>query len=78
MNLEFVFGPGNLKNGAVWMYLPSRGTNALSLRYNVRAIRLGSKNQMSMDEGKQYVPTIGDDGTWHLITRGDSGILGKQ
>ena len=36
-------GPGNMHNGAVWIYLPSRGTHALSLRYNVRQIRLGTK-----------------------------------
>ena len=31
-------GPGNMHNGAVWIYLPSRGTHALRLRYNVRQI----------------------------------------
>ena len=57
-------GPGNLKNGAVWVYLPSRGTHALSLRYNVRPIRLGSKKQMSLEEGKQYIPILGEDGVF--------------
>jgi hypothetical protein len=71
-------GPGQSRNGAVWVYLPSRGTMALSLRYNVRKIRLGSKKQMTIEEGKQYMPTLGEDGLWHLVTRGDSGILGKQ
>ena len=71
-------GPGSSQNGAVWVYFPSRGTYALSLRYNVRKINLGSKKQMSLEEGKQYIPTMANDGTWHLVTRGDSGILGKQ
>ena len=71
-------GPGQSRNGAVWVYLPSRGTMAISLRYNVRVIKLGAKKQMSLEEGKQYLPTLGDDGVWRLVTRGDSNFLGKQ
>ena len=33
---------------------------------------------MSLEEGKLYLPTLGEDGVINLVTRGDSGILGKQ
>ena len=50
----------------------------MSLRYNVRQIRLGTKKQMSLKEEKLYIPTLGNDGVWQLTSRGDSGTLGKK
>ena len=33
---------------------------------------------MSLEEGKLYIPTLGNDGVWQLTSRGDSGTLGKK
>jgi len=71
-------GPGNLNNGAVWVYLPSRGAHSLSLRYHVRPIRLGVTKQMSLEDGKQYIPTLGSDGVWNLMSRGESSNLSRK
>ena len=73
-----VVGRGHPSNGSVLVYFPARGTQYLGLRYHLRPINLGSKKQMSMEEGKKYIATFGDDATWHLTTRGESGVLGKQ
>ena len=64
-------GPGG-PNGAILVYLPERGTHAVSLRYHVRKIRIASTRQESIEDGKKYLPTLGDDGAWHLVTKGDS------
>jgi hypothetical protein len=42
------------------------------LRYHVRKIRIASTRQESIEDGKKYLPTLGDDGAWHLVTKGDS------
>ena len=70
-------GPGHPSNNSVLVYLPSRGTNSLSVRFDVRKIRLGSQKQMSLEDGQAYLPVLGPDGQWHLVTRGETGILGK-
>ncbi len=33
---------------------------------------------MSLEEGKKYLPVQDETGTWILVTRGDTGSLGKQ
>ena len=43
-------GPGHPSNNSVLVYFPSRGTNYVSIRFNVRVIKLGSKRQMSLEE----------------------------
>ena len=30
-----------------------------------------------MEEGKKYIAVFGEDGTWHLTTRGETNVLGK-
>ena len=70
-------GLGHPSNNSVLVYFPSRGTNYVSIRFNVRVIKLGSKRQMSLEEGKGYLPTLGPDGQVHLISRGESTELGK-
>jgi len=70
-------GPGGA-NGAVLVYLPSRGTHAMSLRYHVRKIRFGSTRQRTVEEGRKYLPRLGEDGAWHLVAQGEASELGKQ
>lgn len=70
--------PGHHLNGSVMVYFPARGEQYLSLRYHLRPIQLSVKKQMSLEDGKQYLPVRGEDGSIYLTTRGDSGILGKQ
>ena len=43
----------------------------------MRPINLGAKNQLSLEDGKKYLPYFGSDGFWHITTRGDTGPLGK-
>ena len=73
-----VVSPGHPGNGTSMIYFPDRGTRYVSPRYDVRPINLGSKPQMSMAEGRGYLPRLGDDGSWHLVTRGDSNFLARQ
>jgi len=73
-----VVGRGHPSNGSVLVYFPARGTQYLGLRYHLRPLNLGSKKQMSMEEGKKYIATFGDDAMWHLTTRGETGVLGRQ
>jgi len=73
-----VVGRGHPSNGSVLVYFPARGTQYLGLRYHLRPINLGSKKQMSMEEGKKYIAVFGEDGSWHLTTRGETSVLGKQ
>ena len=73
-----VVGRGHPSNGSVLVYFPARGTQYLGLRYHLRPINLGSKKQMSMEEGKKYIAILGEDGAWHLTTRGESSVLGRQ
>ena len=75
--LGIVVGRGHPSNGSVLVYFPARGTQFLGLRYHLRPINLGSKKQMSMEEGKKYIAVFGEDGTWHLTTRGETNVLGK-
>ena len=76
--LGVVVGRGHPSNGSVLVYFPARGTQYLGLRYHLRPLNLGSKKQLSMEEGKKYIAVFGEDGTWHLTTRGETSVLGKQ
>ena len=70
--------PGHASNGTSMIHFPSAGTRLVSPRFDVREIRLGNKPQMSFEKGKDYLPQLAADGSWHLVTRGDSNILAKQ
>ena len=50
----------------------------MSLRYHERKIRFGSTRQRSVEEGKKYLPRLGEDGAWHLVAQGEASELGKQ
>lgn len=69
---------GHPGNGTSMIHFPSRGTRVVSPRFDIREISLGNKPQMSIKEGKDLLPRLGDDGSWHLVSRGDSNILVKQ
>jgi len=58
-------------------YLPTRSNASLAIRYYARAINLGEKPQLSLHEGQGYV-TVLKDGAWHMVSRGDSNILGDN
>ena len=76
--LGVVVGMGNPHNGATLVWFPERGTHLVSPRFHMHALTLGAKRQMSLEEGKRYMPVRGLDGCVHLVTRGDTGILARQ
>ena len=69
--------PGHSHNDSVFVYFPERGKKFISPRFHVRPISLGAKAQMSLEDGKKYLPYLGDDGLWHITTRGETGPLAK-
>jgi len=70
--------PGHPGNGTSLIHFPSAGTRLVSPRYDVREINLGNRPRMTFEEGKSFLPKLAPDGSWHLVTRGDSNILAKQ
>ena len=50
----------------------------LTLRKDVREIRLKAQKQMSLEEGQQYMRAESPDGETILVTRGDTGMLAKS
>ena len=75
--LGVTVGSTDSNNGAVWVWLPSRGRKSLSLRFHVREIRMGSQRQMTTEEGKDFIPMLGPDGKWQVPSRGEAGGLAK-
>ena len=73
-----VVAPGLLNNGSSFVYFPSRGCRSVSIRVDMRPINLGMRPQMSLDDGKGYLPILNAEGSWTLVTRGDSSFLGKR
>ena len=76
--LGVVVCSGNTANGSEMIYFPERGTRLVTPRYHVRPINLGSHKQMSLQDGRQYMPVFGKDGSWHIVTRGDTSFLARQ
>ena len=76
--LGVVVCSGNTANGSEMIYFPERGTRLVTPRYHVRPINLGSHKQMSLQDGRQYMPVLGEDGSWHIVTRGDTSFLARQ
>ena len=76
--LGVVVCSGNTANGSEMIYFPERGTRLVTPRYHVRPINLGSHKQMSLQDGRQYMPVLGEDGSWHIVTRGDTCFLARQ
>ena len=70
--------PGHPGNGTSMIHFPSAGTRFVSPRYDVREINLGNRPRMTFEQGKEFLPQLAADGSWHLATRGDSNILAKQ
>jgi hypothetical protein len=67
--------------GSTWvLFADGQRAWSICMRRHVREITLGVQKQMSIEEGKQYLPTLGPDGQTIMIpnTRGDTGILGQQ
>jgi hypothetical protein len=68
-----------LYNGTVMVYLPERGRNFVAPRADVRALMVGAKQPtMSIQDGQKYMPTLLEDGSIGLITRGDTGFLSQK
>ena len=70
--------PGHPSNGTSLVHFPGCGTRYVSPRFDLRAINLGARPQMSVAEGRGYLPRLAADGSWHLVTRGDSNLLARQ
>lgn len=60
--LRVTVGSTDSNNGSVWMWLPSRGRKAISLRLHVREIRMGLQWQMTMEKGKAFISMLEPDG----------------
>ena len=69
---------GSPLNGTSLVHFPSMGTKRVSPRYHLRPINLGAQRQLTVEETRQYVPSVDDLGRIVLKSRGDTNILGAQ